>query len=281
VTCEDKQEYFIDSDTEKTCDWIAESEERRQQYCVDIDTRDSCPVTCGYCCKDSGPSFKFTANNGKERGCIWLAEKEVRINKYCPRSWVKSGCRKTCDFCAGSVPTSTPTELPSKAPSYAPSDLPSGIPSLSPSILPTNSPTISMKPSSHPTQIPSAYPSVSPSTNSPTITCVDDSDFRQNDNTERTCDWIGEETHRLNFHCVNSDVITACPATCGVCCVDDSLFKFDRKREDDEKLVGCKWLAENQDRIDRYCWMDDISHGCMKTCDQCPEDYSIPVLIDA
>lgn len=112
-----------------------------------------------------------------------------------------------------------------------------------------------------------------PATSSPTqhkSTCHDNSLFRKDGQSRKSCDWIGRGTRRRLNNCSSPDVQKNCPQACELCCSDDKDYKFLTKIGTEKH---CTWLGQNQERRDRYC--HEINNGalvkikCGVSCGRC------------
>jgi len=91
----------------------------------------------------------------------------------------------------------------------------------------------------------------------------------------RSCSNIRIKETRRQKLCLLSEVRTACPQTCGLCCEDDATFSFPMKKE--AKTQKCTWLTKNNAAVRKaeYCGIDDsvgdttIRNECPKSCDFC------------
>jgi len=96
----------------------------------------------------------------------------------------------------------------------------------------------------------------------PTITCVDDENFRVNDVEEQDCNWVRGVDVRRAKQCAKEEVNLACPYACGVCCRDSPTYSF---QIDGESQTCATALS--------YCGLfkNDIMvrKACPATCDQC------------
>jgi len=176
------------------------------------------------------------------------------------------------------VPTVSVSPSISAAPSVEPSL--SSVPSASSSLSPTGSPSINptAMPSKDRTGSPSGAVSISPSasdssnpttstptTASPTVTCVDDTTFRINGNQVKSCLWVSNvESRRQNACSKFNKVPKACPIACGLCCADDSNFRFATVFG----IQDCAWL-DNTFKQTRFCAIRDIESSCPVTCSSC------------
>ena len=133
--------------------------------------------------------------------------------------------------------------------------------------------------------------------------CVNDPTFEwpsiADGNKKKTCKQIRIKESRRTTMCLISEVATACPQSCGVCCEDDSTFEFPLRNNPD-KIQNCTWILRNKNedktekRIDRYCTKGEngtkplythnnrtIRDACPKSCNFCfttvtPEPTSGP-----
>ena len=91
----------------------------------------------------------------------------------------------------------------------------------------------------------------------------------------RSCSNIRIKETRRQKLCLLSEVRTACPQSCGLCCEDDATFSFPLKKE--AKTQKCTWLTKNNAAVRKaeYCGIDDsvgdttIRNECPKSCDFC------------
>ena len=91
----------------------------------------------------------------------------------------------------------------------------------------------------------------------------------------RSCSNIRIKETRRQTLCLLSEVRTACPQTCGLCCEDDPTFSFPMKKE--AKSQKCTWIAKNNVSVRQaeYCTIKDtvgsttIRNMCPKSCNFC------------
>jgi len=205
------------------------------------------------------------------------------------------------------IPTNEPSYIPSTDPTVVSSTSPSASTSTvippSSSAVPSYYQTIELSsiPSKHQTGFPAAKPSlysyadpsyiptfessliqsksssIRPSrpntTQSPSITCVDDSTFYMNFE-ERTCAWINRVQTRKESQCNKPEVRFACPSTCGICCKDDVDYTFYLSHSNNIfSSRNCAWLKEEDGRVEELCNVSTggrlIKEGCPQTCNNC------------
>jgi hypothetical protein len=111
--------------------------------------------------------------------------------------------------------------------------------------------------------------------------CLNNDDYRYTGQNKsggvvlRSCSNIRIKETRRQKLCLLSDVRTACPQTCGLCCEDDATFSFPMKKE--AKTQKCSWLTKKNaaTRQATYCGVDDsvgdttIRNECPKSCNFC------------
>ena len=100
----------------------------------------------------------------------------------------------------------------------------------------------------------------------------------------QNCKWIRKNIDRLEI-CKSTDVSTACPQSCGLCCEDSTTFKFPLKR-DNTIIVGCNWIDKKSQKMEKrrrkYCTKPDgkladfyekrsIRDACPVACNFCFE----------
>lgn len=86
------------------------------------------------------------------------------------------------------------------------------------------------------------------------------------------------EARRLLL-CKDPSVNAACPQTCGTCCEDSTTYVFER---DNGLNATCLWLAEKENRIQKYCVEyalkanngRTVRDGCPVTCTMCKSEVS-------
>jgi len=66
--------------------------------------------------------------------------------------------------------------------------------------------------------------------------------------------------------CGRVDVKEACPSACGVCCGDDSGFKF---KAEGGKMQKCGWIAKQPDKRIDECGKKKVKAACQLTCGNC------------
>jgi len=128
------------------------------------------------------------------------------------------------------------------------------------------------------TSTPTTTPTTSkPTTTSPpTVTCINNSDFRIKNKEKKTCAWLmlTKKTRQTKF-CKIELVRTSCPISCGLCCADSDTFKFMTKKE---KMKRCIWLGKGKGkknkRVQHYCKKKKVKTGCAESCDNCPNNVS-------
>jgi len=84
--------------------------------------------------------------------------------------------------------------------------------------------------------------------------CLNSDTFKKEVNgVPRSCVWIRFMESRRVEHCVDPEVLNACPQSCGSCCDDDPTFEFANNFDVD---VDCAWISKNSKRIDvrRETW---------------------------
>ena len=79
------------------------------------------------------------------------------------------------------------------------------------------------------------------------------------------------EGNRIEL-CKKDDVRKSCPQACGLCCEDDSTYKFQTNHDPADK--NCAWLSDKQIRPVTHCEEKNssgqsVSDGCPSTCKVC------------
>ena len=277
VCCRDDASFTFrtNSNQEEDCAWLAESSIRQDTYCNNASIKIGCVQTCNNC-----------------QEYLSVAPSAAPVPTLTPTKSPSAVPTVVPSFYPTNFPTESPSTEPSSLPSNSPSNTPSYTPSdqasFSPSATPTTSP--SNTPSENPNSSPSLSPTYNPTTtnepslsNSPTtspsisatpsIKCDNDKEYKYNvEDASTSCTWIGINDIRRQTLCAQSEVHNACPITCGVCCGDDTDFKFTTfagQKED------CAWIAMRSVRQDKYCNEKDIKINCAETCGFCQEYLSV------
>jgi len=100
-----------------------------------------------------------------------------------------------------------------------------------------------------------------------TFTCSNDADYRYSNDTKKSCAWISYKPGRRKRHCVEEEVVNACPISCGLCCEDDLTFTFVTNAG---KKQHCAWIAENPEmREKNLCRSRAIRNHCTLACNIC------------
>jgi hypothetical protein len=237
--CYDDKSFFIHKDISKTCDWIGRQKGRRLRLCERYYIAENCARTCHTCCGDDA-TYKFKTNFAGRKDCEWLGMKQVRKDKYCTQTLgghkVKQKCSASCGLCE-------------------PEAIDSG----------TN------KTSALENRSPSPSPSVSGSPTS--FACEDDKSFFINNDSSKTCDWIGSKDLRRSKKCDKHYIEIGCARTCRSCCGDDEAYKF---MTNSNVMKSCAWLGQNESRVERYCDQYDVQQKCTLSCGMCePSDRII------
>lgn len=108
--------------------------------------------------------------------------------------------------------------------------------------------------------------------------CMDDQSYTKNKDDNKNCNWVGRTDARVEKLCPLNVISKNCPQACGLCCGDDSTYKFKSKKGIEK---SCSWL-NNNDRRDRYC--DSVISGvlvsrkCPVSCGVCtpPDRTAVP-----
>jgi len=103
--------------------------------------------------------------------------------------------------------------------------------------------------------------------------CVNSLDYFYDSDVTHTCNWIRDDEDRRQELCLEAEVASSCPISCGQCCQDDSKFKFKIKKGKKEK---CKFITNNKKR-NKYCDKKGdkkskgqlVKNGCPKACENC------------
>ena len=190
------------------CQWIRNKEDRIS-LCQESEVREECPQTCGICCENN-PEYKFQNKLGEMKSCKWLGKNQDRQDYYCDtynnKNMVKDMCPLACDFCQSDIevskePTPSPTPLTTQ---------------------------VSKAPTPSPTSTPLPTPSG----------CLNNPDYLYNDVKGQDCQWIRKEESRRTRLCLESDVRSQCPQTCGICCEDNPEYELINNLERRKTAIG-------------------------------------------
>jgi len=112
----------------------------------------------------------------------------------------------------------------------------------------------------------------------PATSCINDDDFRIDDDDDKSCKWVRNQEPRRQRNCKRDDVHNNCPISCGLCCEDDPTYTFDAGESTGERC--CAWIAEHPDsRTDTYCDKyisgQMVRNACPKTCGLCKDYVSV------
>ena len=106
--------------------------------------------------------------------------------------------------------------------------------------------------------------------------CENDEFFRFKDQSDKDCDWIGNNPQRTSNYCSkesNGELVSAsCPESCGKCCNEDESFRWKGANQRD-----CAWVGKTPTRSGRYCPKKNtngrlVSESCPKSCGECCKD---------
>jgi len=108
---------------------------------------------------------------------------------------------------------------------------------------------------------------VPPPTRAPSpFVCANDRKYKLKQN-NKGCTWIGSrKKRRKNFCSKYKAVRKRCPVTCGVCCEDDTTFKF---KLNNGQQKGCAWINPKKKNRMKYCKKPFISSSCPIKCEDC------------
>jgi len=111
--------------------------------------------------------------------------------------------------------------------------------------------------------------------------CLDKSEYRYADFEYQTCGWIRSTESRREKLCVDAEVATNCPFTCGYCCEDDSNYQFFNNMKQQK---GCEWISTlTLQKV--YCssWRSGqmVQDACPKVCNFCPAKLAGSAAISA
>ncbi len=212
------------------------NETLRQTSCLIEDVRNECPQTCGLCCKNN-PSFVFRIREDipQRKTCEWLGEHEnKKFLNYCDD--YQNG-RMVKDACPESCNFCVPL--------------------------------VGLDEEDDESEPSSDYQNSIPSTE-----CVESDEFRIKVELKyQTCLSIRSQEYLRQDLCLREEVKSACPITCGLCCADDTHFKYIRYYNTTrEESIGCDWLS-NDRRQYKYCDKHRngqfIRDACAKSCNNC------------
>merc|ERR1712129_1215 len=99
--------------------------------------------------------------------------------------------------------------------------------------------------------------------------CFNDKEYRlqtkKGKNKRKNCNWVSGNKNRVNL-CKKSEVRTACPISCGDCCMDDPTYKFNVKGQ----LKTCEWASKlGAKKKKRFCRRKQHKFNCAETCNRC------------
>lgn len=100
--CVNDETYSVQGNSQASCLWIGEDEERRRRFCAAPETQLACPQICGACCTDN-EDYKITTYLNTRKGCRWIGKQSNRKRRYCLNQnngrLVRAACPVSCDFC--------------------------------------------------------------------------------------------------------------------------------------------------------------------------------------
>jgi len=110
-------------------------------------------------------------------------------------------------------------------------------------------------------------------TSSFSIKCSDDMSYNSELIENLNCEELRTNESLRRQYCLNNEVTTACPVTCGLCCEDDLTFRFQIKMKDPNIKKGCTWIGRKEDRQKKYCFnfmeKASIQAACPDACGLC------------
>eukprot|EP00551_Chaetoceros_affinis_P014859 CAMPEP_0203714274 /NCGR_PEP_ID=MMETSP0091-20130426/70992_1 /ASSEMBLY_ACC=CAM_ASM_001089 /TAXON_ID=426623 /ORGANISM="Chaetoceros affinis, Strain CCMP159" /LENGTH=476 /DNA_ID=CAMNT_0050592323 /DNA_START=97 /DNA_END=1527 /DNA_ORIENTATION=+ len=127
--------------------------------------------------------------------------------------------------------------------------------------------------------------------------CSDDLDFAGipvADNRMEHCSWIDldpfDTDHRRAVHCApdnnnKQEIREKCPRACGICCGDNTRYRFPAKLDGSSISAACNWLAEQSWRVGEYCNIEggdpqkdlNVEVPCPHSCGNCPTPSPVPL----
>lgn len=108
-------------------------------------------------------------------------------------------------------------------------------------------------------------PPTGPCTDSESDCCKNNSEFRYQNVSKKSCKWIANKETRRTKLCKKDAAKIGCPISCGSCCADDKTFKV----RIGTKQRKCAYIARRPSRITKYCAKASIKSSCAQTCDYC------------
>jgi len=93
-------------------------------------------------------------------------------------------------------------------------------------------------------------------------------------NKELSCKQIRNQEDRRKELCKLDNVRQSCPQSCGLCCEDDSEYKF---MNENQRLKKCTYITDNSQRINANCQAANSQNGrtirdaCPRSCDVCKD----------
>ncbi len=101
--------------------------------------------------------------------------------------------------------------------------------------------------------------------------CFNDDRYIYKDHPKMTCKWIRWKEIRRTSLCKESEVRSACPQTCGICCENDPTYLFSVHKH---LNVSCTWIEEHQyysSLCNTFSNGRMVRDGCPVVCNFCKE----------
>jgi len=110
--------------------------------------------------------------------------------------------------------------------------------------------------------------------------CVNSLDYFYDRDVTHTCNWIRDDEDRRQELCLEAEVASGCPISCGQCCQDDIYFVFNVGLGGEAGCDLIRLITNNVQRnknCDKDGWLDQgwgprwqlVKNGCPKACENC------------
>jgi len=102
--------------------------------------------------------------------------------------------------------------------------------------------------------------------------CENDRSFRYKGKKNKSCIWVGDDPVRRNNFCSRRKTVRdACRMTCGLCCKDDSSYRYTIRSG---LSRDCAWAAKKDSRSRKVCTKKKVRSNCPITCASCQDKYA-------
>jgi len=207
-------------------------------------------------CEDK-PNFQFGKND--EKSCAWLAKEETtKLDKYCLKNRIKKKCEKTCGTCENDCTNVAKFKFKVDG-----SNDKKGCGWL-------EGETVRQGKYCVKRNIKKSCEKACEACGNDQ--CVNNANFlfADEDETERTCKWLGRKTDRRDTYCDKPKIKKECKKACKVCgndgCKDDKQFEFLASKE--KGMKTCAWLVGQSVRSRKHCKNSDVNKHCCLSCSE-------------